>query len=60
MLEELTGVLGAAVYGFDDSAWDHSDGRKYGPCTSISHWKQLLSSAGFAEVAVVRQASIQS
>ena len=48
------GVLGAAVYGFDESAWDHNDGREFGPCTSVTHWKKLLSAAGFTEVSVVR------
>ena len=53
-LEEYTSPLGAAVYGFDESAWDHKDGRKFGPCTSASHWQQMLTKAGFTEVTVVR------
>lgn len=53
-LEEFTSPLGAAVYGFDESAWEHTDGREFGPCTSVSHWQKMLSSAGFEEVTTVR------
>lgn len=55
-LEEYTSPLGAAVFGLDEAAWEHKDGRKYGPCTSVAHWKQLLAAAGFAEVSIVRYA----
>lgn len=54
LLEEFTSTLGAAVYGFEDSAWNRTDGRKFGMCTSVAHWKQLLSGAGFKEVVVAR------
>lgn len=57
MLSEMTGPLGALFYGLEGSAWEHQDGRKFGPCTSVAHWKQLLSDAGFAEVSVLRSAA---
>ena len=54
VLQELVGPFGAAVFGLDKSRWQLSDGREFGPCTSVAHWRQLLSDAGFAEVYTVR------
>ena len=54
LLQELTGPLGAAVYGYDQGAWQHSDNRAFGPVTSVEHWDQLLTDVGFKKVIIVR------
>ncbi|KAK9803549.1 hypothetical protein WJX73_007935 [Symbiochloris irregularis] len=51
--KELTGPLGAAVFGMSKQQWQHTDGRAYGPCTSTDHWRQMLADAGLAEVSTV-------
>ena len=54
ILEELVGPLGAAVYGLDKSSWEHTDGREFGPCTSVSHWQRMLADAGFTQCGLLR------
>ena len=46
--------MGAAVFGYDQGAWQHTDGRAFGPVTTIEHWQELLSAAGFKEVSIVK------
>lgn len=52
MLEELVGPLGTAVFGMP--AQQQGDGRQHGFATSVEHWRQLLTAAGFAEVRTVK------
>lgn len=54
VLQELVGPFGAAVFGLSKPSWQYSDGREFGPSTSVAHWQKLLANAGFVEISTVR------
>ena len=56
MLQELVGPLGAAVFGHSKEQWQLGDGRAFGPCTSVEHWRRMLATAGFMEITTVKYA----
>ena len=41
------------MFSWSKEAWKLKDGRKFGVCTSVEHWRQLLADAGFLEVSTV-------
>lgn len=59
LLQEITGPLGALLFGLEAKAWSQNDGREFGPCTSIAHWRQLLQDSGLHEITIAKYAPLK-